>query len=169
MYDHHGSFRESWAGPSCSVADRPTDIEPSAGNYHFVMDVHDFLAVYPYPIGVQTSSVTCTFVTFAQNAKWRDFIVDGSMLRTAEEFTLMHYIGNRSASETSPGALRHIFGKPSYTVSTFDHGDPSDSVPVKEKNFDIYLHGLPVVAPHLIWYLSACSVQGLLIPIQWFR
>ena len=151
FYDHHGSFRESWAGPSCSVADRPTDIEPSAGNYHFVMDVHDFLAVYPYPIGVQTSSVTCTFVTFAQNAKWRDFIVDGSMLRTAEEFTLMHYIGNRSASETSPGALRHIFGKPSYTVSTFDHGDPFDSVPVKEKNFDIYLRGLPVVAPsHLV-------------------
>ena len=114
FYDHHGSFREAWSEPACSVGDRPTDVEPSEGKYHFVMDVHDFLSVYPFPIGMHISSVTCTFVTFAQNARWEKFVVDGSMLRTAEEFLSMLYIGSRAASETSPGVLRHIIGPPSY-------------------------------------------------------
>ena len=151
FYDHHGSFREAWPSPACSVADRPTDVEPSEGNYHFVMDVHEFLSVYPYPIGIHISSVTCTFVTFAQNKRWAEFIRDGSMLGTAEEFLLMLYIGTRSAGETSPGALRHIVGLPAYTVSTFEHGDPSDTEAVRAKNFDIYLRNLPPVPPsHLV-------------------
>ena len=147
LYDHHGSFREAWPHPACSAADRPTDVEPSEGNYHFVMDVHEFLAVYPFPIGIQTSSVVCTYTTFAQNHRWREFALDGSMLRTAEEFLLMLYIGSRAASETSPGALRHIIGPPSFTASTFDHGDPADVDVVREKNFDVYVRNLDRVAP----------------------
>ena len=147
FYDHHGSFREAWSEPACSVGDRPTDVEPSEGKYHFVMDVHDFLSVYPFPIGMQISSVTCTFITFAQNARWKEFVVDGSMLRTAEEFLFMLYIGSRAAGETSPGVLRHIIGPPSYTVNTLDHGDPADKNTVRQKNFDMYLRGLPIVEP----------------------
>ena len=147
FYDHHGSFREAWPHPACSVADRPTDVEPSEDKYHFVMDVHEFLAVYPYPIGIQTSSVVCTYTTFAQNHRWLEFLLDGSMRRTAEEFLLMLYVGSRAASETSPGSLRHIIGPPSYTVSTFDHGSKSDVEPVREKNFDVYVRNLSCVPP----------------------
>ena len=147
FYDHHGSFRETWPEPSCSVADRPTDMEPSEGKYHFVMDVHEFLSIYPFDVPMHISSVTCTWVTWAQNAKWQQFILDGSMRRTAEEFLLMLYIGAQAAGETSPGALRHIVGRPSYTVSTFDHGNPADAEPVREKNFDIYVRGLSTVSP----------------------
>ena len=147
FYDHRGSFREQWPYSSITVADRATDVEPSEGKYHFVMDVHEFLAVYPYPIGTQISSVTCTWVTYAQNHKWMQFVRDGSILRTAEEFLFMLYIGSRAAGETSPGALKSIIGQPTYSVSTFDHGDPADVEPVREKNFDIYTRGLPAVEP----------------------
>ena len=73
--------------------------------------------------------------------------MDGSMLRTAEEFLCMLYIGSRAAGETSPGVLRHIIGPPSYTVNTLDHGDPADKNTVRQKNFDMYLRGLPIVEP----------------------
>ena len=147
FYDHRGAFREQWSYPSITVADRPTDVEPSEGKYHFVMDVHEFLAVYPYAIGTQISSVTCTWVTYAQHHKWMQFVQDGSILRTAEEFLFMLYIGSRAAGETSPGALKSIIGQPTYSVSTFDHGDPANVEPVREKNFDIYTRGLPAVEP----------------------
>ena len=67
FYEHHGSFREAWPFASCSVADRPTDVAPSEGKYHFVMEVADFLLVYPHPIECQTNHVDCTFLTFANH------------------------------------------------------------------------------------------------------
>ena len=63
----------------------------------------------------------------------------------------MLYIGTRSAGETSPCALRHIVGPPTYTVSTLEHGNPRDADVVRAKNFDIYLRNLPPVPPsHLV-------------------
>ena len=108
FFDHRGSFREAWAEPACSVCDRPTDVEPSEGNYHFVMDVYEFLAVYPFPIGTQVNSVTCTFTTYAQHQKWKQFFLDGSILATADQLLFMLYVGSRSACEHSPSILRDI-------------------------------------------------------------
>ena len=147
FFDHRGSFREAWAEPACSVCDRPTDVEPSEGNYHFVMDVYEFLAVYPFPIGTQVNSVTCTFTTYAQHHKWKQFFLDGSILATADQLLFMLYVGSRAACEHSPSILRDIVGRPDFTASTFDHGAPSSLEPVREKNYDFFLRNLPGVSP----------------------
>ena len=75
----HGSFREAWPFASCSVADRPTDVAPSEGKYHFVMDVADFLLVYPHPIECQTNHVDCTFLTFANHTIARTWTLPRSL------------------------------------------------------------------------------------------
>ena len=55
LHEHSGEFREAWPGASCSVANRPTNLPPGEGKFHFVMDVYHFVAVYPYPLGIVTT------------------------------------------------------------------------------------------------------------------
>ena len=151
FYEHRGSFRDSWPGPACSVADRPTDAPPLEGDFHFVMSVHAFLAVYPYPIGIQTHSVTCYFTTYAQNQRWPEFIKSGQMFEKVEENLLMLYIGDRAMGEHPPSALDYAIGPPTVTTTTWEHGPPADDVPTKFKTICMRLRNLPVVPPsHLV-------------------
>ena len=135
FYDHHGSFRESWSGPSCSVANRPTDVPPSEGKYHFIMDVHAFLAVYPHEVLDQTSGVTCTFGAWANHTNWHLFVRSGELFASAEEFLFMMYVGRRSALEHPPSALEVIVGPPTSSTHAFEHGDPHDRDAVTRKTF----------------------------------
>ena len=116
-----------------------------------MMDVFAFISAYPYPIGTQVNSVSCTFTTYAQNHQWRDFFVDGSIFHSADQLLFMLYVGSRAASEHSPSILRDVIGSPDFTVSTFEHGDPQDVEKTREKNYDFFLRHLPVVAPsHIV-------------------
>ena len=147
FYEHHGSFREAWPFASCSVADRPTDVAPSEGKYHFVMDVAEFLLVYPHPIECQTNHVDCTFLTFANHSNWWRFVLDGSMLARADEFLLMLYIGRHAGNENPPGALEHIVGPPSTCTTTFEHGARGTTATTFFKTIHWWQRDLSEVAP----------------------
>ena len=89
LYEHSGEEREANAAargaPACSVADRRSVLEPSAGCAHFIGDVADFLQRYPHAITCQSNHVTCRHANWASWATWPDKIADGSMLAAAEE------------------------------------------------------------------------------------
>ena len=147
LFEHRGSFRESWPFPSCSVADRATDIPPSEGKYHFVMDVYVFLQIYPYPIPLQTNHVTCVFSTWAQHRQWHTFVRSGELLGKADEFLFMLYIGQRAANEHPPTCFETIIGPPTFRTTTFEHGHPADRDFVAAKTVLWFLRGLPIVPP----------------------
>ena len=147
FHEHSGAFREAWPEASCSVADRPTNVPPSEGKYHFCMDVYLFLSVYPHPVGIQTSGVTCTFSTWANHASWRSFILSGQLKAKAEEFLFMLYIGARAAGEHPPSCFEAIIGPPSFITSNYYHGPKDDSVPTTWKTVEWYTRNLPDVPP----------------------
>ena len=145
FYEHSGAFREAWPPPSCSVAHRPTDVEPGVGKAHYIFDVHEFLAHYPHPIDTHNSHVECTHTTWAQHKFWPDFIREGKILRTAEEFLLMLYIGKHAALEHPPSALEHVIGPSDFRMCTFDYADPTDSTITRKKNLRWWLRNLTAV------------------------
>jgi hypothetical protein len=147
LYDHRGAMREEWCGTACSVGDRPTDVEPSEDKYHYVMDALEFLAAYPHPIDVLQYSVPCTFTTYAQHAKWGDFVRDGSIFRTADTFLFLSFLGKCSAGEHPPSALDHVLAAPTFATTAFEHGDPADAQPVTEKTYVWRLRHLSPVPP----------------------
>ena len=112
LYEHSGEEREANAAargaPACSVADRRSVLEPSAGCAHFIGDVADFLQRYPHAITCQSNHVTCRHANWASWATWPDKIADGSMLAAAEELLVAICTGERSLSEQPPTALQHI-------------------------------------------------------------
>ena len=147
FHEHSGAFREAWPDASCSVADRPTNVPPSEGKFHFCMNVGVFLAVYPHPVGTQTSGVTCTFSTWANHANWRSFVLSGELFEKADEFLFMLYIGARAAGETPPSCFEAIIGPPSFVTSNYLHGPADDSETTSWKTVEWYTRNLPVVPP----------------------
>ena len=147
FFEHRGSFRDAWGIPACSVADRPTDVPPADGNYHFVMDVFDFLAVYPYPIIAHTSSVPCTCTAWANRTNWQRHVETGAMWHTCESFLFMLHVGVHAACEHSHSMLEYVVGPPDIRTTTHEHGRADDSDPVRYKSFLFWLRNLSVVAP----------------------
>ena len=147
FFEHHGSFRDEWGVPACSVADRPTDAPPLPGNYHFIMDVFDFLLLYPYPVLMHTSSVPCTCTAYANASNWKRHVDSGEMWRTCESFLLMLYIGGHAACEHAHSMLQYVVGDPSFRTTTQEHGDPDNAIPVRYKSFLFWLRGLSPVPP----------------------
>jgi hypothetical protein len=111
------------------------------------MDVYLFLSVYPYPVGTQTSGVTCTFSTWANNANWSSFVASGELKAKAEEFLFMLYIGSRAAGEHPPSCFEAVIGPPSFITSNYEHGPKDDSAPTTWKTIEWYTRNLPVVPP----------------------
>ena len=147
FYEHSGAFRDAWPGSACSVADRPTNAPPPPGKFHFCMDVHLFLTVYPYPIPTSTSGVTCTFSTWANHVNWAGHILTGAIRSKAEEVLLMMYIGDRSAAEHPPSCFEAVIGAPSFVTSYYEHGPKDDSCATRAKTVEWFTRNLSVVAP----------------------
>ena len=147
FYEHSGAFRDAWESPACSVANRPTASPPAEGTFHFCMDVHLFLSVYPHPIHACTSGVTCTFSTWANHANWRVFIESGQILEKAEEFLFMMYIGARSANEHPPSCFEACIGSATFVTTYYQHGPPDDSYPTRSKTVEWYLRNFDDVPP----------------------
>ena len=63
FYEHTGHVRESWRARgymSASIADRPTQIPPGEGCYHFIGQVYDYVQLLARRgIYAQTSHVEC--------------------------------------------------------------------------------------------------------------
>ena len=151
FYEHSGAFREAWPSLACSVANRPTDVAPSNGKYHFCMDVHLFLSVYPYPIGTCTTGVTCTYSTWANHSNWREHVKSGKIKEKAEEFLFMLYIGARTAGEHPPSCFEAVIGPPSFITTYFEHGPPDDAHPTTSKTVEWYTRNLDKVPPsHIV-------------------
>ena len=147
FYEHSGAFRDAWPAPACSVANRPTASPPPEGKFHFCMDVHLFLSVYPYPILTCTSGVTCTFSTWANHANWKKYVASGQILEKAEEFIFMMYVGLRSAGEHPPSCFEAIIGAPSFVTTYFEHGPKNDSYHTRSKTVEWYCRNLSPVPP----------------------
>ena len=151
FYEHSGAFRDAWPEPAFSVADRPTASPPPEGKYHFCMDVHLFLSVYPYPVNTCTAGVTCTYSTWANHSRWPEFVLSGRILGKAEEFLFMMYIGARAAGEHPPSCLEAIIGLPSFITTYFEHGPADDSHSTHEKTVEWFTRNLSVVRPsHIV-------------------
>ena len=144
FYEHSGEEREAYADilgePVCSVANRRTILPPSANAWHFICDVREFLDAYPYPIRHQSNHVTCGRANWAAWRMWPQWILDGSLRATAEEFLWINCIGDRSEGEQPPTALQHLVGPPTYVVNGHQFGGPS-------KTYCKWARGLPVVPP----------------------
>ena len=124
FYDHSGHFPQAWSErgkPGISVADRRASKQPPHDWLHVIGTVQDFVRVYPYPIGLQTNSVTCSNTNIASKATWPTKLRDGSLLRSAEEFVWINHIGAHSAGEQPPTALETIVGPPTFTALATDH------------------------------------------------
>ena len=142
FYDHTGHFPLAWSEvgkAGISVADRRASQEPPRDWLHVIGDVKDFLDVYPYPIGVQTNSVTCANTNLASRATWREKIRSGAMLDAAEEFLWVNHIGDRSAGEQPPTVLQTLIGAPTFTTNATSH------FAAREKTWNLWLRDLPVV------------------------
>ena len=48
--------------------------------------MQEFVAAYPYPIGIHTNHVTCGYANLASHKTWEDKIKDGSLIASAREF-----------------------------------------------------------------------------------
>ena len=145
FYEHSGEEREANArildgAPTCSVADRRSILPPSEHSWHFIGPVQDFLCAYPHPVRRQSNHVPCGAANWASWHTWTKKILDGSMLRSAEEFLWINCIGDRSLGEQPPTAHQHTIGPPTYTVNGHDFGAPS-------KTYCKWARNLPPVTP----------------------
>ena len=123
FYEHSGEEREANArsldgAPTCSVADRRSILPPSEHSWHFIGPVQDFLRAYPHPVRRQSNHVPCGAANWASWHTWPKKIMDGSMLRSAEEFLWINCIGDQSLGEQPPTAHQHTVGPPTHTRST---------------------------------------------------
>ena len=142
LYDHSGHFPQAWSElgkAGISVADRRASKQPPDDWLHVIGDVQDFVNVYPYPIGLQTNSVTCAYMNLASRTTWREKIKDGSMLRSAEEFVWINHIGARSAGEQPPTVLETLVGPPTFSTNATNH------FAARDKTWRVWLRGLPIV------------------------
>ena len=146
FHEHSGEMREAWAQagiPACSVADRRSVLRPSAGCAHFIGGVREFVDMYPHPIQFQSSHVTCGASNWASWETWRAKVLDGSMLRAAEELLWVLSLGAQAAAEQPPTALEILIGPPSFRTNGHEHGSHS-------KNYLFWLRGLPSVGPSAV-------------------
>ena len=153
FYDHTGHFPRAWSElgfPGISVADRRASQQPPHDWLHVIGDVRNFVEAYPYPIGLQTNSVTCTNTNLASKATWHTKLENGSMLRSAEEFLWINHIGVRSAGEQPPTVLETLIGPPSFATNATQH------FAARDKTWNVWLRDLPAVPsgrqtpPHLV-------------------
>ena len=155
FYEHTGHIREGWRAlgyTSASIADRPTQIPPSEGCYHFIGQVYDYvqlLARHGLRIYAQTSHVECGPSAWASWRVWPEKIKDGRLLQAAEELLWVTCIGERAFSEHPHTAHEHLIGPPTQVTNANQHGGsdktwciwsrcagtlmPTDVVPVAER------------------------------------
>ena len=143
FHEHSGEMREAWARAgtgACSVADRRTMLEPSAGCAHFIGSVEGFVDAYPHPIQFQSSHVPCGASNWASWETWPTKVLDGSMLRAAEQLLWILSIGAKTAAEQPPSALEIIVGPPSFRTNGNEHGS-------HDKQYLYWLRGVPGAEP----------------------
>ena len=148
FYEHTGEFREAWAPPgsdnrACSVADRPSDLPPSERCWSFVGSVWDFVHAYPHTIRTQTSHVNCGDANWASWRMWPEKILDGRMLRSAEELLWILCIGDRAAAEQPHTAHEATVGPPTFVTNANQFG-------CADKTWCWWLRHLTPVAPTAI-------------------
>ena len=123
--EHSGVFVASWAARgklACSVAERRCAAPPPPGCMHVIGRVQDFVAVYPHPLGLVTSHVTCTSGAWAASSQWETNVRNGSILRSAEELLWCMSLGAKAAAEQGPSAHARLLGEPSCKTRAEDHG-----------------------------------------------
>ena len=144
FYEHSGEEREANARvldePTASVADRRSILPPSAKAWHFIGTVHDFVHAYPLPIRRHATHVVCGTANWASWRTWPSKILDGSMLRSAEELLWVSCLGDQSCNEQPPTAHQHIMGPPTYVINGNEFGAPS-------KTYYKWARNLPSVQP----------------------
>lgn len=146
FYEDKGCLRESWRARgyiSCSVADRPTQIEPSDGCYHFIAQVYDFVAVFPYPIDVQTSHVECGPASWSSWKSWAQKLLDGRMREAGEEVVWIASIGNRAGAEQPHTAHESTIGVPTQVINANEHGGA-------DKTWCLWLRNIGSIAPTVL-------------------
>ena len=144
FHEHSGSFREAWAERgflSASVCRRPTMREPSENSTHYIMEVEQFLQVYPHGIEFSTSHVDCGSANWATHAYWAKRVADGSMLQSAEEILSMLALGRRAAAEQAPTAHESLLGAPAFKINACDLGG------INLKNLWWWCRGVTTVEP----------------------
>ena len=88
LYESGGSLREASADLgylAVSVADRPTTREVSPRCMHVEGRVQDFVDVYPFPMPLVTTHVTCGNANRANSVNWRARVADGRMLAECDQ------------------------------------------------------------------------------------
>ena len=167
FYDHTGSFPQAWSEhgyPGISVADRHASVEPPYDWLHVVGTVQDFISVYPYPIGVQTNNVTCSFTNLASAATWKNKVVSGELINSAREFLWINHIGDKSAGEQPPSSIEFLVGAPTFTTDALDH------FAARQKSWCWWTRGLPIVPAgrrtpehHQLERRSASDAEGRML------
>ena len=146
FYEHTGHVRESWRARgymSASIADRPTQIPPGEGCYHFIGQVYDYvqlLARRGMRIYAQTSHVECGPSAWASWRVWPEKIKDGRLLQAAEELLWITCIGERAFSEHPHTAHEHLIGPPTQVANANQHGG-------HDKTWCIWSRGAGVLSP----------------------
>ena len=129
IMSHTCVMRHTWSVAGligCSVASRRTILEPAPGCFHFMCDVHEFLATYPYVDEVEQwdAHPTCGKANNASRVSWRAKILDGSMLRSALEMGKILKLPGRVSMEQPPTAMKHFLGEPTVKFNALDTGSP---------------------------------------------
>lgn len=146
FYEDSGAIRESWCRQgftAASVADRNTSLIPSTNGWHFIGQVYDLVAAFPFPIQVQTSHVECAPASWSSWKTWPRKVSSGAMREAGEELLWILSIGDRALAEQPHTAHECTVGPPTQIMNAHDHGGAS-------KTWCCYLRNVSRIEPTMV-------------------
>ena len=130
---------------AASVADRPSAAPPASGTFHFIADVREWRASYPWSIPLATANPDCHCaalgVEHASRSRFQLHTSSGAMAAAVEHFCWLLGCADRVAVEQPPTLLELVVRPPDVKTSVGHFGC------ARKKAWWWFLTNLPPVPP----------------------